>query len=69
MANSLRRIRVELPITTSHGWHLADGVVQQFRVLGQPLPSWALNATKLLYSARPGSNPGVCPFRSRASPP
>jgi hypothetical protein len=35
MANLLRRIRVELPITTFHGWHLADGVVQQFRVLSR----------------------------------
>jgi hypothetical protein len=33
MADLLRRIRVELPITTFHGWHLADGVVQQFRLL------------------------------------
>ena len=32
MANLLRRIRVELPIATFHGWHLADGVVQQFRM-------------------------------------
>ena len=28
MANLLRRIRVELPITTFHGWHLA-GLAQQ----------------------------------------
>jgi len=27
MANLLRRIRVELPITTFHGWHLADALI------------------------------------------